>query len=74
LTNAGVDADADSRPSFGSQNYVDLTAFYDYKALQIRVDAKNIFDKTSPIAGDPSMGNENAYHEGYEAFGLVFAS
>jgi hypothetical protein len=66
---AGVDADTDERPDFGSQNYVDLTAFYDYKSLKFRLGAKNIFDRTAPIAGNPPTGNGNTYPGVYDAVG-----
>ena len=66
---AGVDADSGGRPNFGSQNYVDLTALYDYKFLQIRWGAKNVFDKTAPVAGNPPEGNGNTYPGVYDAFG-----
>ena len=64
-----VTSDDGARPSFASQTYVDLSALYEYKFLNFRIGANNLFDRQPPIAGNPPQGNGNTYAEAYDGLG-----
>ena len=64
-----VDSDDGARPGFASQTYVDLSALYEYKFLNFRLGANNLFDRQPPIAGNPPTGNGNTYAEAYDGLG-----
>jgi outer membrane receptor protein involved in Fe transport len=64
-----VTSDDGARPSFASQTYVDLSSLYEYKFLNFRIGANNLFDRQPPIAGNPPQGNGNTYAEAYDGLG-----
>ena len=64
-----VTSDNGARPNFASQTYVDLSALYEYKFLNFRLGANNLFDRQPPYAGNPPQGNGNTYGEIYESLG-----
>jgi outer membrane receptor protein involved in Fe transport len=72
IKNAGALAAELAAPSYGSQNYFDLSGSYDVTTnLQVYGGVDNLFDNKPPIAGDSSQ-QANTHPSTYDVLGTRF--
>lgn len=72
IKNAGISAAELAAPSYGAQNYFDLSGSYDVTAnLQVFGGVENLFDNKPPIAADSSQ-QANTHPSTYDVLGTRF--